>query len=386
MRCLGRLLSSALVLALCTAAFLIALDGLFLRGLRPEEAVPTPLAEVTPTPAPTISPEARLLRGMSLEQKVRQLLLVSCHDASNARKAAEFGAGGVCLYANFFSGRDAESVQSAVSELQGAAEVPLLVSVDEEGGGVCRVSSNSRLRAARFPSPRRLYRDGGWAGLEEGEREKARFLLGFGINVNLAPVCDVPTGSGDYIYGRSFGTDAALTAEFVDRAVRVANAEGIGCTLKHFPGYGGSNDTHGGTAYDDRAYETFLSADFKPFAAGIAAGAPSVMVSHNIVRCMDAENPASLSPEVHRILREELGFSGVIVTDDLYMGAIRQFLGGENAAVRAILAGNDLLCCADYASSAAAIVAAVEDGTIPEERIDESALRVLRWKRALGLI
>ncbi|MBP0988647.1 MAG: beta-hexosaminidase, partial [Oscillospiraceae bacterium] len=133
-------------------------------------------------------------------------------------------------------------------------------------------------------------------------------------------------------------------------------------------------------------YSAFTESDFLPFLAGIRAGADAVMVSHNIVNYMDPEHPASLSPEVHRILREELGFTGVIMTDDLGMNAINLYTGGQNAAVAAVLAGNDFVMFADDAASADAIVAAVESGLISEEQINESVLRILRWKQSLGLI
>ncbi len=138
-------------------------------------------------------------------------------------------------------------------------------------------------------------------------------------------------------------------------------------------------------AYDKRSRDAFDGSDLLPFEAGIREGADAVMVSHNIVLCMDGDLPASLSPEVHRVLREELGFEGVVVTDDLSMGAIEQFTGGQNAAVQAVLAGNDLICCGDYRGAASAIVEAVRGGTLDEAQLDASVLRILRWKMALGL-
>ena len=161
---------------------------------------------------------------------------------------------------------------------------------------------------------------------------------------------------------------------------------GLGSTLKHFPGYGGSADTHKNMAYDEREYDVFAERDFLPFQAGIEAGADAVMVSHNIVACMDPDEPASLSPEVHRILREELGFRGVIVSDDLAMNAITQFTNGQNPAVAAVLAGNDMLCYGEFDASVSAITEAVRDGTISEEQLDSSVLRILAWKQSLGLL
>ena len=188
------------------------------------------------------------------------------------------------------------------------------------------------------------------------------------------------------MYARSFGQDAAQTARYVQTVVSEMKAQGMGSVLKHFPGYGGSADTHTGIAWDDRPYETFVASDFLPFQAGIDAGADLVLVSHNIVRSMDDQRPASLSPRVHQILREELGFEGVIVTDDLQMDGVRDFAGDEQAAVLAVQAGNDLLCCTDFQTQLPAVVRAVEAGEIAQAQIDQSVLRILKLKLALGLL
>ena len=162
--------------------------------------------------------------------------------------------------------------------------------------------------------------------------------------------------------------------------------QGVASVLKHFPGYGNNADTHTGIAHDMRSYETFEQADFVPFRAGIEAGANVVLVCHNIVECMDASMPASLSPRVHEILRQELGFSGVIVTDDLYMRGIRDFMGPADAAVQAVLAGNDLLCCTEFEVQVPAVVEAVRHGVIDQAQVDASVLRILCLKQALGLL
>ena len=156
--------------------------------------------------------------------------------------------------------------------------------------------------------------------------------------------------------------------------------EHMGSVLKHFPGYGNNSDTHTGVAYDERPYETFVNSDFLPFQAGIDAGADMVLVSHNVVSCMDDQVPASISLPVHNILRNELGFDGVIITDDLVMEGVRQFAGDAEIAVRAVQAGNDMLCCTDFE------VQVVETGEITEERLNESVLRILKMKIKLGII
>ena len=327
-----------------------------------------------------------ILDSLSLEQKAAQMMLVGCTDASVGDYVCAHGAGGLCLFAQPFEYKTAEDVRAMTAGFQDAAEIPVLLSVDEEGGGVCRVSINPNLRETNFWSPRFLFNQGGWDLIRSDTEEKADFLLDLGLNVNLAPVCDVPFSEGDFIYPRCFSTDAAETSEYIDTVVSIMKEKKLGCTLKHFPGYGGSADTHLNMAYDGREFLEFTSRDFLPFIAGMDAGADSVMVTHNIIECMDGEQPASLSPEVHRILREDLGFRGVIITDDLNMNAITQFTGGENPAVAAVLAGNDLLCYAEFDSSVQAITDAVRAGTIEEEQIDASVLRILYWKQTLGLL
>lgn len=353
----------------------------------PDPAVPTPepapKEEVPEAPEPDAA--ERRLASMTREEKVCQLLMLCSSDEDEVVQAAERGAGGLCLYAASFADKDKAAVLAMTEDLQARSPIPLLLAVDEEGGTVCRVSFNPQLRQVPFAAPRYLYAQGGWPLIESDTAEKAQLLRALGLNVNLAPVADVPLSWQNYIYARSFGTDPAETAEYVRRVVTVMKREGLGSTLKHFPGYGGSADTHTGQAYDRRSIEAFETGDFLPFIAGIEAGADAVLVGHNIVECMDADRPASLSPEVHRILREDLGFTGVILCDDLSMEAIGQFTGGENAAVAAALAGNDLLCCGDFEASAQALLDAAESGVLPEEQLDASVLRILRWKLSLGL-
>lgn len=123
--------------------------------------------------------------------------------------------------------------------------------------------------------------------------------------------------------------------------------------------------------------ETFLNSDFLPFQEGIASGAGMVLVSHNVVACMDESFPASLSPQVHKILREKLGFKGVVITDDLAMSGVRDFAGDTEIAVQAVKAGNDMLCCTDFELQIPAVIEAVKSGEITEQRINESVMRIL---------
>ena len=345
-------------------------------------------AEPSETEEPaSLEEQARtLLAGMSLEEKVGQMFLARCPKEDGTQLAADYHLGGYLLFGRDFSGKTPEEVTQAISAYQQAASIPMLIGVDEEGGSVVRISKYPAFRDEPFPAPQELFRQGGLEAVREDAAEKGQLLRSLGIHVNFAPVCDVSQNPEDFIFPRTLGADAGQTAQYVQAVVEVMQDEGIACVLKHFPGYGGNADTHTGIAYDSRPLEAFQQSDFLPFQAGIQAGADLVLVSHNIVACMDSQLPASLSPEVHRILREDLGFSGVVITDDLVMDGIRDFAGTEQAAVLAVQAGNDLLCSTDFQAQIPAVLRAVERGEISEARIDQSVLRILELKLSLGLL
>ena len=337
-------------------------------------------------PDPIAARAQELLDGMTLEEKVGQMFIARCPETDAAQLAADYHLGGYILFGRDFKDKTAEQVTTDIQSCQDAAEIPLLIAVDEEGGTVNRVSSNPNLRSSPFRSPQSLYSEGGLELVRSDAQEKCRLLESLGININFAPVCDVSQDPADFIYDRTLGRDAQETSQYVAAVVETMAEEGMGSVLKHFPGYGNNTDTHTGVAYDDRPYDTFLTSDFLPFQAGIAAGADMVLVSHNIVSAMDEASPASLSPEVHRVLREDLGFTGVIVTDDLVMDGVRDFAGDDEAAVLAVQAGNDLICCTDFQTQVPAVLAAVESGEITGEQIDAAVLRVLTMKLRLGIL
>ena len=249
-----------------------------------------------------------------------------------------------------------------------------------------RASSNPDLFPQREPAPQTLFAQGGMDLILQDAHQKSMTLLDLGVNVNFAPVADVSTDPADFIYARSFGQDAQATAGYVAQVVGVMEEEHIGSVLKHFPGYGNNVDTHTGIALDQRPYETFQTADFLPFQAGIQAGADAVLVSHNIAASMDESLPASLSPTVHQILREALGFDGVVLTDDLAMDAVMEYAQNGSAAVLAIQAGNDMVVTTDFQTQIPQVIHAVQSGVIAESQIDQAVTRVLNWKYELGLL
>lgn len=376
---------------------LIVLAALLLSGCAPGEerpaagvsALPKLHFSAAPAPLPQISLPTRaeyLASRMTLEEQVAQMLLVRCPASEQTQIIKAYQFGGLVLFARDVQGQTPESLTQTLAGYQAVSKIPMVISVDEEGGTVTRISSNKAFRDRKFPSPRSVYATSGMEGLVQMETEKAELLSGLGINVNLAPVCDIADDPRGFLYDRSLGLDPETTGACVAAMVDAMQDRGVGAVLKHFPGYGNCADTHVATVVDSRSLETFRNRDFIPFSAGFEAGAGGVMVSHTLVPALDPELPCSLSPAVHELLRRELQFEGVIITDDLAMEAVAGVYGEGEAAVLAVIAGNDLLCTSGYERQHSAILEAVRDGRISEERIRESVIRILNWKIGLGIL
>ena len=327
----------------------------------------------------------KILSQMNLSEKVGQMFFVRCPEKNAEQIVADYKIGAYILFARDFEGETKDSVKKNIESYQDKAKIPLLIGVDEEGGTVTRVSRFSNFRTSKFKSPMELYGEDGLNAIAEDTVEKCKLLSSLGINVNFAPVCDVTTDETAFMYTRTLGKSAEETAEYVKQVVNQMNSSNMGSVLKHFPGYGNNKDTHIGSSNDDRSIEDFRKTDFLPFKAGIEAGAQCILISHNVVNAIDSKNPASLSAEVHNILRDELGYNGVIITDDLVMDAITGVTNDSEAAVSAVLAGNDMLISSNYDKQISAVINAVNDGRISEDTINKAVLRVLCWKLSLGL-
>ena len=323
------------------------------------------------------------LQTMSMSEKIAQILLVRYPDENQVSILENYQFGGYVFFAKDFSNKTKSEVQSMINSLQDVSKIPILTAVDEEGGEVVRVSSNPNLANERFKSPSELYKLGGFDLIKEDTIKKSNLLNELGINLNLAPVVDVSTNSSDYMYSRALGEGTELTSVYAKTVIEASKGLGVSYTLKHFPGYGNNADTHYGTSVDNRTYEYISSNDLPPFKAGIDAQAEAVLVSHNIVSSIDADNPASLSIDIHNLLRDDLDFTGIIITDDLAMGSVSTI---DDAPVEAILAGNDLIITTDYEGTINSIKTAINNQTIDESLIDKLAFRVLAWKYYKGLM
>lgn len=323
------------------------------------------------------------LQKMTLDEKIAQLLLVRYPDTSPVETLKKYQFGGYIFFAKDFKDKTKTEVKNTMNVLQKNAKIPLLTAVDEEGGTVVRVSSNPYLVSERFKSPSELYNQGGFKLIQEDTISKSRILRNLGLNLNLAPVVDVSTDPKDYMYERTLKQNTALTSTYAKTVIAASKGTGVSYTLKHFPGYGNNQDTHTGSSIDNRTYEEIVKNDLPPFEAGINAKAESVLVSHNTVSSIDSNNPASLSKSVHNLLRGDLDFTGIIITDDIAMGALDKI---DDVTVKAILAGNDLIITTDYEESFNSIKRAIRNGTISEDQVDKLAFRILAWKYYKGLL
>lgn len=328
---------------------------------------------------------SKIMEDMTLEEKIGQLFLVRYDKNLASSWVSDYYPGGFVMFAKDFANQTKDSIKEEIDNLQSISKISLVIAVDEEGGYVTRVSRYSNFRDSKFLSPREYYDTGGEELLEKTEKEKATLLLSTGINLNLAPVADVSVNSNDFINNRTFNRDARDTAVLIGKMVNYANEVGISSSLKHFPGYGNNVDTHTGVAIDERSYENFLENDYLPFKEGIKNRVPTVLVSHNIINCIDSQYPATLSKKVIAELREKLNFSGVVITDDLSMDAVNSYVNDGSAAVLAVNAGDDLIITSDFVKMYREVYQAVTDKKIDIKTIDQAVKRNIAWKIAYNM-
>ena len=336
-------------------------------------------------------PEQALVGDLTVEQKVDGILLVGFDGTDSTAPFLETlrsrRLGGVLVRgANWL---DAAQGTALVGELKAAAAeaggAPPLIATRQEGG-------EYRSLADLPPESRQL--DIGDQGdpvlAQSWARETGEALREAGFDMNLAPIADVATLDSP-IADRAFSDDELITTEMTAAAVRGCAEAEIACVARHFPGLGAaSQSTDEGPATVSLDSATLAARDLPPFEAAISAGVPAVMLSHAFYAAYDPVTPASLSPEIAtKLLRDNLGFTGVAITDDLGTGAVRATSGVQPAAIEALNAGADMLLVESPTEEAGvreAVIAAVESGEIAPERIDQAVGRVLELKRSLGLL
>ena len=365
----------------------------------PTAAVPSPESTPTPalTPVPEPDPLSERLAAMTVEEKVGQLLIGGFEGTEIGDQATrlvqEYQVGGLILYGRNIAGAgQLVTLTNGLKALNGDG-IPLFLSIDQEGGGVDRMPPEVR----RTPGAYCVGQTGSVPAAQSYGDVLAAECAAFGLNLDFAPVLDVWSNPGNTVIGqRAFSADARTVAGLGPAAARRMMDQGVIPAVKHFPGHGDTAvDSHVGLPVVDKSPEELEETELIPFRAAIqSAGTdgqvPAVMVAHILLTQLDPERPASLSPAVVTgLLREELGFAGAVLTDDLTMGAVTQSYGLGEAAVLAVEAGCDiLLVCHGQDSVPAvrtALLEAVASGRITAERLDESVYRILRLKTEYAL-
>ncbi len=370
------------------------------------EVAITPPPEPTATPEPTLSPEALLeqrieetIAEMTIMEKVAGLFIVTPEAITGVQAAVqagegtkdaleEYAVGGLIYFAKNIESK--EQLSLMISNTKAYSRYPLFIAVDEEGGSVSRVAGAGL--ATGQPSAAEIGATGDANNAYVAGSNIGAYLSEIGFNVNLAPVADLSNVADSAMAGRTYGATAAAVSPYVSAMVTGLQEQGVVGCLKHFPGIGSTTlDTHQGIAYSERTAEEFRAEEFQVFKAGMDAGAKMIMVGHITAEGLasaqgetGAPLPASLSEAIITgYLRGELGYQGVIITDAMNMSAISEYYSSEQAAVMALKAGCDMVLMPEnFLQAYAGVLNAVVDGTISEERINDSLRRIYRIKYA----
>lgn len=349
--------------------------------------------EVTEEEKPSLVDET--LAGMTLHEKVCQMMFVTPEELTGedgvtvagdaTRQALEnYPVGGIVYFAKNLESQD--QVKEMIDNSQKYSSIGLFVATDEEGGVVNRLMDTV---GTTYIGSMYYYKDDGDETAYENAYTIANDMSALGFNLDFAPVADVWSNPDNTVIGeRAYSDDYAQAAELVGNAVKGFNDGGVMCTLKHFPGHGDTaEDSHYSSAYVHRTKEEIMADEMQPFRSGIEAGAEFVMVGHLIVPDID-EVPATLSYKIATgILRDELKFEGVAITDSFEMESIADNYSVDDAVVMSVKAGMDMILQPkDMASAVNSIEQAVANGELSEDRIDESVRRILTLKESRGLL
>lgn len=339
---------------------------------------------------------SEIFSEMSLSDKIYQMMFVrpeaitgvtTATAASDATRAAlqKYPVGGIVYSKSNMLSK--EQLAGMISHTKSYAKVPLFIATDEEGGKVNRLMDS--VGTTKVDSPY-SYKDNGINTASCNAKIIANDMNNLGFNLNFAPVADVWSNPNNAVIAqRAYSNNFREAGNLVDAAVRGFHEGGVCTTLKHFPGHGDTyEDTHTSTAYVSKSRDQLENEELQVFRKGIEAGTDLVMVGHMIVENIDNTAPASLSEKVvTELLRNEMNFTGLIITDSLEMNAVSEHYTGGEAAVRAIKAGNDLLLePKDLNEAVMAVMNAVSQGEITEQQINEHVLRILEVKERAGIL
>ena len=366
-----------------------------------EEVTEQPQTEVQTDPVEEQA--AQLVSQMTLEDKIAQMFVITPNAltgyASGVTAAGDTTkeayqsrpVGGIVYMADNLT--DPEQTTTMLSNMQEIARertgLPVFLCVDEEGGSVARIAGNDAFGVTDVGNMGDIGASGDVQNAYNAGSTIGSYLAALGFNVDFAPVADVLTNPDNQVIGqRSFGSDAQTVAGMVTSELQGLSAAGVYGMVKHFPGHGGtSGDSHDGAVSTDKTLEELMAEELVPFQSAIDGGVNFVMVGHISAPNVTGDNaPATLSKVlITDVLRGQMGYNGIVITDAMNMEAITGFYNSDKAAVLAVTAGADMILMpADYNTAYTGILNAVNDGTITEERINESVTRIVKAKLAMG--
>lgn len=340
------------------------------------------------------------LEDMTLEEKVAQMFMVAPDALTGVTGTIQVGditkeayedrpVGGLIMMGNNLeTPEQTKEWNASMMELsQEKTGLPLFLSVDEEGGTVSRISGNDAFGVEDVGDMSEIGRKEDKQKAYDAGKTIGSYLKELGFNMDFAPLADVWTNPENTIVReRSFGSDPELVAKMAAEEIKGLHSQDIYTVTKHFPGHGGtSEDSHEGAAYSESTEDELEKCEFLPFKAAIEEGTEFIMAGHiSLPNVLDDDTPASLSKEIiTEMLREKLGYDGIVITDAMDMGAITRSYTSAEAAVKAVQAGADvILMPEDFEEAYQGILSAVSNGTLPEDRIDESVERILEVKMA----
>lgn len=326
-------------------------------------------------------------RSMTTEQMVGQILIGTCPTDDTAEETiSKYALGGYFFNSENFFMMNLDQIKEKISSYQQKAKIPMIMSVEEEGGAYCPVSDADLYDDYEFKPIREVYAEGGVDSLKDVEISKATMLSTVGINLNFAPVCDMAVEQNQIMYSRSLGGTLEDTQAYVKNTTQISQSKGVSVALKHFPGYGTTPDSLDSVVTDEREVSSFENNDFLPFKAGIEKDAHCVMMSNLYVKNLDPNCVVSLSDYAHTVLKNELKFTGLTITDNLNNADYSEYANENNVYVQAVLAGNDMIMVDNIEEAYKAILDAVNDGTIKQEVLQKACMRVLAYKYTAGII
>lgn len=337
------------------------------------------------------------IENMSIEEKVGQLFEVKFPSAATytendtqyaLNEIKKYHLGGIVVGADNLRGITRDQFINRIKKFQSESAIPLTVSTDQEGGEISFLNGNTEFsKGVQYPTPQEAFSQGGVENVVSWSKRAAKELSAVGVNWNFAPDADVSTNRDSYIYDRTLGQNYEVTAQYISKAVKAMQSQNVAATVKHFPGYGSAGNTHTENAESNLSKQYILSHDLLPFKAAVKAGVDSIMVTHVSLNKIDKGVPASLSKKDINLLRKDLNYQGVIITDSLQMGAVRDYVTkyNLNRDEEAFKAGNDVILSSDYQTAIPTLIKKFKNNELSTKQLNESVYRIMTMKKKLGL-